>query len=74
MTTAERVTNLVGQFAKFDLPVGIRAWDGSQAGPVDGPTLVIKSRRALRRLLWAPGELGVARAYVRGDSVHSRRL
>lgn len=29
--------------------------------------LVIRSRRALRRLLWAPGELGVARAYVSGD-------
>ena len=29
--------------------------------------LVIRSRRALRRLLWAPGELGLARAYVTGD-------
>ena len=29
--------------------------------------LVIRSRRALRRLLWAPGELGLARAYVSGD-------
>ena len=46
---------------------GIRAWDGSEAGPADGPVLVIRSRRALRRLLWAPGELGLARAYVTGD-------
>ena len=45
----------------------IRAWDGSEAGPADGPVLVIRSRRALRRLLWAPGELGLARAYVTGD-------
>ena len=30
-------------------------------------SLVIRSRRALRRLLWAPGELGLARAYVTGD-------
>ena len=29
--------------------------------------LVLRSRRALRRLLWAPGELGLARAYVTGD-------
>ncbi|PIJ38133.1 SAM-dependent methyltransferase [Mycobacterium heckeshornense] len=29
--------------------------------------MVIRSRRALRRLLWAPGELGLARAYVSGD-------
>ena len=67
MTTAERMANVVGQFANVDLPVGIRAWDGSEAGPADGPTLVIRSRRALRRLLWAPGELGLARAYVCGD-------
>jgi cyclopropane-fatty-acyl-phospholipid synthase len=67
MTTAERVAHLVGQFASIDLPVGIRAWDGTESGPTDGPTVVIKSRRALRRLLWAPGELGLARAYVCGD-------
>ena len=30
-------------------------------------TLNITCRRALRRLLWAPNELGVARAYVSGD-------
>jgi cyclopropane-fatty-acyl-phospholipid synthase len=29
--------------------------------------LVIRSRRALRRLVWAPGELGLARAFVTGD-------
>ena len=29
--------------------------------------LTIRNRRALRRLLWAPGELGLARAYVTGD-------
>jgi len=29
--------------------------------------LVLRSRRALRRLLWRPGELGLARAYVTGD-------
>ena len=45
----------------------LRAWDGSEAGPKDGPVLVIRTRRALRRLLWAPGELGLARAYVSGD-------
>jgi cyclopropane-fatty-acyl-phospholipid synthase len=49
------------------LPLGVRCWDGSEV-PVEGmPTLVVKSRRALRRLLWAPGELGLARAYVSGD-------
>jgi cyclopropane-fatty-acyl-phospholipid synthase len=50
-----------------DLPVALRAWDGSQAGPAGGPVVVLRNRRALRRLLWRPDELGLARAYVTGD-------
>lgn len=49
------------------LPVGIRLWDGSTAGPEDGPAFVLRDREALRRLLWRPGELGLARAWVAGD-------
>ncbi|MGW5704358.1 class I SAM-dependent methyltransferase [Amycolatopsis japonica] len=49
------------------LPVGLRTWDGVRAGPPDAPTVVLHNRRALRRLLYAPGELGLARAYVSGD-------
>ncbi|WP_030466687.1 SAM-dependent methyltransferase [Lentzea aerocolonigenes] len=49
------------------LPIGIRAWDGSVAGPQDGTVLVIRSRDALRRLVWRPDELGLARAYVSGE-------
>jgi len=49
------------------LPVGLRTWDGVRAGPPDAPTVVLRNRRALRRLLYAPGELGLARAYVSGD-------
>jgi cyclopropane-fatty-acyl-phospholipid synthase len=51
----------------IDLPVRLRAWDDSEAGPADAPTVVLRSPRALRRALWAPGELGLARAYVSGD-------
>jgi cyclopropane-fatty-acyl-phospholipid synthase len=60
-----------------ELPVGLRAWDGSEVagsvperqGSVDGsaPVVVLRNRRALRRLLWRPDELGFARAYVTGD-------
>ena len=57
----------VRQFVGDDLPVRIRAWDGSEAGPADAPVAVIRNRRALRRLLWQPNELGLARAYVTGD-------
>ncbi len=50
-----------------ELPVRLRAWDGSETGPEGGPTLVLRSREALRRLLWHPGELGLAQAYVTGE-------
>ncbi|MDT4919315.1 MAG: cyclopropane-fatty-acyl-phospholipid synthase [Pseudonocardiales bacterium] len=66
-TVADRIAQLVRDTAGSDLPVRLRAWDGSEAGPADGPVVVLRSRRALRRLLWAPGELGLARAYVTGD-------
>jgi len=52
------------------LPVRLRAWDGSVAGATDDPSapvVVIRRRRALRHLVWSPGELGLTRAYVTGD-------
>ncbi len=67
MKPADRLATLVRDVAGVDLPVRIRAWDGSESGPAGAPVLIIRSRRALRRLLWAPGELGLARAYVTGD-------
>ncbi|GAC1371228.1 MAG: cyclopropane-fatty-acyl-phospholipid synthase family protein [Pseudarthrobacter sp.] len=45
----------------------LRAWDGSEAGPPDAPVLEFRHRRALRRILWSPGQLGLSRAYVAGD-------
>jgi cyclopropane-fatty-acyl-phospholipid synthase len=67
VTIAQTLAGLVRRFLGVDLPVRLRAWDGSEAGPADAPTVVIRSRRALRRLLWNPDELGLARAYVSGD-------
>jgi len=64
---ALRLKSLVEQLLGVPLPVRIRAWDGSQAGPPDAPALVVRNRRAVRRLLWRPGELGLARAWVAGD-------
>ena len=49
------------------VPLRIRAWDGSEAGPADAPVIEFRSRRALRRMLWSPGQLGLSRAYVSGD-------
>ena len=67
MSIARRLAATVRQGTGVELPVRIRAWDGTEAGPAEGPVLVIRNRRALRRLLWAPGEMGLARAYVTGD-------
>ncbi len=48
--------------------VRVQMWDGSTLGRVDGPgTIHVRSVDALRRLVWAPGELGLGRAYVAGD-------
>ena len=61
---------VVHAFLGADPPVTVRFWDGSAVGPAagaSGVTLVVRSRRALRRMLWAPGELGLARAYVAGE-------
>ncbi|WP_346622720.1 cyclopropane-fatty-acyl-phospholipid synthase family protein [Blastococcus montanus] len=49
------------------LPLSVRCWDGSETVVEGAPTLVVRHRRALRRLVHAPGELGLARAYVSGD-------
>ncbi len=67
MTHAHRISGFVEELLGTALPIGIRTWDGARVGPDDGPTVVLRSRRALRWLLYSPGELGLARAYVSGD-------
>jgi cyclopropane-fatty-acyl-phospholipid synthase len=62
-----RLAPFVERLLGGSLPVGLRTWDGVRAGPPNAPTVVLNNRRALRRLLYAPGELGLARAYVSGD-------
>jgi len=66
-TTAARLAELVSPAVGGSLPIRLRAWDGSEAGPKTGPVLIVNSRRALRRLLYSPGELGLAEAYISGD-------
>lgn len=64
VTMADAVTDLLGA----DLPVALRAYDGSRTGPEDAAATVdVRSPTAVRRLVWAPGQLGLARAYVAGD-------
>ncbi|MFE2233663.1 class I SAM-dependent methyltransferase [Streptomyces sp. NPDC059442] len=64
---ASRLTTLAEDLLGVPFPVRLRAWDGSEAGPTGGPVLIVRQRRALRRLVWRPGELGLARAWVSGE-------
>ena len=67
-TVAERIADLVRDAAGHR-----RCRSGCAPGTAARPARPTArcsssaSRRALRRLLWAPGELGLARAYVTGD-------
>ena len=68
MNAAMALRPLVDSAIGTDLPVRLDCWDGSSIGPADAQVVVrFTSRRALRRLVWAPNELGFARAYVAGD-------
>ena len=64
---AQTIADLLAPYVGGDLPVRLRAWDGSEAGPADAPVVVLRSPDALRRLLWSPGELGAAQAYVTNE-------
>jgi cyclopropane-fatty-acyl-phospholipid synthase len=49
-------------------PIRFEFWDDSSIGAQDGPGVVkVRSKDALRRMIWSPGELGLGRAYVAGD-------
>ncbi len=68
MTVAETMQPLVAAALGDGVAIKVRCWDGSEVGPADAALrITIRNRRALRRLLWAPNELGFARAYVSGD-------
>ncbi|GAB4082550.1 class I SAM-dependent methyltransferase [Modestobacter muralis] len=67
-TVADRLAGALGAvLGTSELPVRLRGWDGSVTGPAGAPVVAVNSRRALRRMVWAPGELGLARAYVAGE-------
>ncbi|HEV3282212.1 MAG TPA: cyclopropane-fatty-acyl-phospholipid synthase family protein [Acidimicrobiales bacterium] len=67
-SVAHGLAPLLRALIRDEVPVRFAFWDGSALGPEDGiGTLSIRSADAVRRILWAPGELGVARAFVSGD-------
>ena len=68
MTSAASLLEpLVGSLLGDDAPVAVRFWDDSVIGGGDASTAIhVRSPEAVRHLLWAPGELGLGRAYVAG--------
>lgn len=71
MSTAKRpmsVAEIVEAVSTPPLPFRIEAFDGSATGPEDAELrLTIHNSRALAYVLGAPGDLGLARAYIMGD-------
>jgi cyclopropane-fatty-acyl-phospholipid synthase len=67
VTVAAELDKALRPLVRGELPVHLTAWDGSTAGPSTAPRVVLRSPDALRRLLWSPGELGAAQAYVTGE-------
>lgn len=65
-TIAESVDSLM----RDGMPIRFTAYDGSSSGPPDAEIgLELTGPRGLAYLLTAPGDLGMARAYVAGDLV-----
>ena len=65
---AEALAPVLAAFFPNGVPISFHFWDGSEIGPTGGPgTAHVGSPDALRHLLWAPGDLGLGRAYVAGD-------
>ena len=65
---ADRLVSALGAVVGTDeFPWRLRAWDGSEAGPVGAPRIALRSPMAVRRMIWASGEIGLVRAYVAGD-------
>ncbi|MBD8507196.1 class I SAM-dependent methyltransferase [Hoyosella sp. G463] len=64
------IAEVVGAVLGDDLPVRFTAYDGSAHGPEEAQHVMhLRSPRGLRYLASAPGDLGMARAYVSGDLV-----
>ncbi|MBF4161148.1 SAM-dependent methyltransferase [Nocardioides acrostichi] len=67
---AHRLAEVLHPFLRGELPVRLRCWDGSEFVPASDPSapvVALRSPDAVRRLLWHPGELGAAQAYVTGE-------
>ena len=64
------IAEAVDALMRDGLPLRFSAYDGSSAGPADSELgMELRTERGLAYLMTAPGDLGLARAYVSGDLV-----
>ncbi|MDO5681343.1 MAG: class I SAM-dependent methyltransferase [Propionibacteriaceae bacterium] len=62
------IADALASLMRQRLPVRLSAYDGSSVGPQDSELgIEILTRRGLAYILTAPGDLGMARAYIAGD-------
>lgn len=62
------IADAVSRLLADGMPVRFTAYDGSESGPPDAQFgMHLRTERGLAYLLTAPGDLGLARAYVSGD-------
>ena len=55
-----------------EIPIRLKAYDGSSTGSADSPYILdIRTPRGINYLATAPGDLGMARAYISGDMTAS---
>jgi cyclopropane-fatty-acyl-phospholipid synthase len=66
-SVARRILGGVADGRLLRLPVAVRFWDGSELPSGGSAVVVIKDPTAIAHLVHAPGELGLARAWVDGS-------
>lgn len=68
LATTTSIADVFSNLLIGDIPFRFTAYDGSSAGPEDAEYgLNLRTERGLSYLVSAPGDLGLARAYVSGD-------
>lgn len=69
-TPTFKIADVIADLTRGGMPLRFEAYDGSVAGPEDAEVrLELVNQRGLQYLVTAPGDLGLARAYVSGDLV-----
>jgi cyclopropane-fatty-acyl-phospholipid synthase len=65
-----KIADVIADLTRGGMPLRFEAYDGSASGPEDAEVrLELVNQRGLQYLVTAPGDLGLARAYVSGDLI-----